>query len=62
VFRELHGFLGEGKGQFEDGLFVNLHLINAPPDFGPERILERLKVCLIVACVLRECRECRVAC
>jgi hypothetical protein len=44
VFRELHGFLGEGKGQFQQGLFVNLHLINVPADFGPERILERLKV------------------
>jgi hypothetical protein len=51
VFRELHGFLGEGKGQFEDGLFVNLHLINAPPDFGPARILERLKVWSV--CMLR---------
>ncbi|ELR13143.1 uncharacterized protein ACA1_349340 [Acanthamoeba castellanii str. Neff] len=47
VFRELHGFLGEGKGQFEDGLFVNLHLINAPPGFGPARILERLKIPLL---------------
>jgi hypothetical protein len=44
VFRELHGLLGEGKDQFHSGLFVNLHLINAPLDFGPERILERLKV------------------
>jgi hypothetical protein len=44
VFRELHGILGEGRDQFEDGLFVNLHLINVQPEFGVELILERLKV------------------
>jgi hypothetical protein len=46
VFRELHGLLGEGKGQYRQGLCLNLHLINpkSTSDVDLASIRERLKV------------------
>jgi hypothetical protein len=41
VYRELHGVLGEGKGQFEQGMSVFLCIVNANDE---ESILARLKV------------------
>ena len=44
VFRELHGMLGEGKGQFCQGLCLNLHLINPKSMDNVDMIRQRLKV------------------
>jgi hypothetical protein len=40
VYRELHGVLGEGKGRFESGLAVALHLLNTT---NRTSIIKRLK-------------------
>ncbi len=54
VYRELHGVLGEGRGQFEQGMHVLLCIINANNETN---ILDRLKVpacrCVVVCrCVV----------
>jgi hypothetical protein len=41
VYRELHGVLGEGRGQYEQGMHVLLCIINAN---NATNILDRLKV------------------
>jgi len=41
VYRELHGVLGEGKGQFTEGLAVALFLVNAS---STETAIQRLKL------------------
>lgn len=46
VYRELHGVLGEGKGQFEKGLAVALFLVNAS---STETAIQRLKLPRFVA-------------
>lgn len=44
AFKELHGLIGEGKGQFEQGLYVNLFLINPSDKIDISSVLQRLKV------------------
>lgn len=49
VFREFHGLLGEGKGQYEQGLCVNLHLVNPTSVTNITSIRERLKLPLFIS-------------